>query len=78
MERIRHTEMVNVLEAGWERLLSPEEAAKHLDVHPKTLLKMARAGKVPCFRIGRYVKFRLSALDVWVRGSENRVSQPFA
>jgi excisionase family DNA binding protein len=78
MERITDTDSVNVLEAMLEPLLDAQEAAKHLGVHPKTLQRMARAGKVPCFRIGRYVKFRLSALDVWVRGSENRVSQPFA
>jgi excisionase family DNA binding protein len=78
MERIADIDLVHGHEGTWEPLLDAEEAAKHLGVHPKTLQKMARAGKVPCFRIGRHVKFRLSALDVWVRGSENRVSQPFA
>jgi excisionase family DNA binding protein len=78
MERITDTDLVNAFDTTWEPLLDPAEAAMHLGVHPKTLLKMARAGTVPHFKIGRYTKFRLSALDVWVRGSENRVSQPFA
>ena len=78
MARVAEIEMAKIPGAGWEPLLDPSQAALHLGVHPKTLLKMARAGTVPHFKIGRYTKFRLSALDVWVRGSENRVSQPFA
>ena len=63
--------------AEFERLLTAEEAAMHLRMHPKTLQRMARGGHVPCIRIGKYWFFRLSALDVWVRAMENRCSQPF-
>ena len=61
----------------FEPLLSAEEAASHLRMHPKTLQRMARGGHVPCLRIGRNWYFRLSALDAWVREQENRCSQPF-
>lgn len=63
---------------AFERLLDATEAARHLRIHPKTLQRMARAGGVPHIRIGRYIRFRLSALDEWVRAFENRCSQPFA
>ena len=66
------------IETSFEPLLDAEEAATLLRVHPKTLQKMARIHAVPCIRIGRYVRFRKSALDEWIRGSENRLSQPFA
>ena len=62
---------------GFEPLLSTEEAATHLRMHPKTLQRMARQGHVPSIRIGKYWHFRLSALDAWVRALENRCSQPF-
>ena len=63
--------------ADFEPLLTAEEAASHLRVHPKTLQKMARADQVPCIRMGKYWRFRLSELDVWVGALQNHCSQPF-
>jgi excisionase family DNA binding protein len=37
---------------AFERVLNTEEAATLLQIHPKTLQKMAREGTVPAFRIG--------------------------
>lgn len=68
---------VQVSADTFEPLLSSEEAAIHVRLHPKTLQRMARGGHVPCIRIGRYWWFRLSELDAWVRSIENRCSQPF-
>ena len=64
-------------ESLFEPLLTAEEAAAHLRIHTKTLQRIARAGAVPCVRMGKYWRFRLSALDVWVRSHENQISQPF-
>jgi excisionase family DNA binding protein len=61
----------------FEPILSAEEAAAHLRIHPKTLQKFAREGRVPCIRMGKYWRFYLSSLDAWVRSLENRCSQPF-
>jgi excisionase family DNA binding protein len=61
----------------FEPILTAEEAAIHLRIHPKTLQKMARAGEVPRIRMGKYWRFHLSALDAWVRSLENDCSQPF-
>jgi excisionase family DNA binding protein len=38
-----------------------------LGIHPKTLQKLARAGTVPCHRIGDLWRFRASELDTWLR-----------
>jgi len=62
--------------AGFEPLLSADEAAEHLRIHVKTLQKLAREQKVPCVRMGKYWRFRLSSLDRWVAGQENQSSQP--
>jgi len=41
-----------------ERLLSPNEAAEHLGVHPKTLTRAAAAGRVAgARRVGRHWRF---------------------
>ena len=60
----------------FERVLNTEEAAALLQIHPKTLQKMAREGTVPAFRIGDLWRFRASLLDEWLRSgvSSNRHS----
>jgi len=50
-----------------ERPLTCEEAADFVRVHPRTVKRMARAGKVPGhFRFGRWY-FYASELDCWMR-----------
>ena len=66
-----------VANSDFEPLLTAEEAAAHLRIHPKTLQRLARAGEVPCIRFGKYWRFHLSSLDAWVRSLENHCSQPF-
>jgi excisionase family DNA binding protein len=61
----------------FEPLLTAEEAADRLRIHVKTLQKLAREQRVPCVRIGKYWRFRLSALDHWVAAQQNQTSQPF-
>jgi excisionase family DNA binding protein len=50
----------------FEPLLDAEEAANLLRIHTKTIQAMARAGTVPCVRMGKYWRFRKSSLDEWV------------
>jgi len=53
--------------SGVERPLTCEEAAAFVRVHPRTVKRMARAGKVPGhFRFGRWY-FYASELDCWMR-----------
>ncbi len=72
MDTLLPAECVGRIEAAFadvafERLLMVPEAAALLHMHPKTLQAMARAGTVPCIRIGKYWMFRASSLDEWVR-----------
>jgi len=60
----------------FEPLLSAEEAAPLLAIHPKTLVKMARAGDLPALRIGKHWRFRASLLDIYVKSQLNSVCQP--
>jgi excisionase family DNA binding protein len=50
----------------FEPLLDTEEAAALLQIHPKTLQKLARAGTVIGVRIGKLWRFRASALNEWL------------
>jgi excisionase family DNA binding protein len=52
----------------YEPLLNDVQAARFLGgLHPKTVQRMARRGKPPAYRIGRYWRFRASELDQWLR-----------
>jgi excisionase family DNA binding protein len=51
----------------FEPLMNSEQAASLLGVHPKTLQKLAREGKVPAKRIGDLWRFRAKELDLWLR-----------
>ena len=51
----------------FEPLLDSNRAAALLGIHPKTLQKLARAGKVQCHRIGDLWRFRASELGMWLR-----------
>jgi excisionase family DNA binding protein len=50
-----------------EPVVDSEEAARFLNINPKTLQKMARNREVPAYRIGKLWKFRISDLDGWLR-----------
>ena len=59
------------MDASFEPLLDSQEAARLLDIHPKTLVQMARRGRIPAVRIGKFWRFRASALDFWVKSAVN-------
>jgi excisionase family DNA binding protein len=54
---------------GCEPTLNSEEAAAILQIHPKTLQRMARQGTIPGRQIGDLWRFRASELDEWLRNS---------
>ena len=51
----------------FEALLSLEQAAKLLGLHPDTLKRKAQRREIPGFKIGKRWGFRASLLDAWVR-----------
>jgi len=51
---------------SFEPILDSEEEATLLKIHPKTLQKLARNGKIPGFRIGKLWGFRASTLNRWL------------
>lgn len=57
---------------GSERILTADEVAAWLGVKASWVYAEARAGRIPTFRLGRYVRFREDAVANWVRGLERR------
>jgi excisionase family DNA binding protein len=57
----------------FEPLLDPKQAAALLRVHQKTLVRLAREGRVPAIRVAKHWRFRASTLNLWLTGQETGV-----
>lgn len=54
-------------------LLTPEQAAARLQVPPSTIYELTRARakrRLPVIRVGKYLRFRSSSVDRWLREGE--------
>lgn len=49
-----------------ERLLDSDEAASIMNIHPKTLQKLARKGVLRGVHVGKLWRFRASAIEEWI------------
>lgn len=52
-------------------LLTAGELARRWQVRPQHVYTLAREGDLPHVRIGRYVRFRLPAIELWERQQED-------
>lgn len=50
-----------------EPLLDTDEAAAIMKIHPKTLQKYARDGRIPGVHIGKLWRFRASVIEQWIQ-----------
>jgi len=47
-------------------LLTPQEAARSLNVCERTLYSLTKAGELPAVRIGRAVRYDIADLRAWI------------
>jgi excisionase family DNA binding protein len=60
-----------------EPLLSSADAAVVLGgLHPKTVERWARTGKIPAYRFFKQWRFRASELEMWIRSHVNSHCHP--
>lgn len=50
-----------------EKLMTPVEAGKKLQLHPKTVVKLAAEGKIPGRKLGHRWRFVPSVLDAFLK-----------
>ena len=60
-----------IMNYNFEPLIDSEEAASLLEIHPKTLQQMARQGRIPSHRVGKFWRFRKSEMEKWLRSEVN-------
>ena len=57
---------LNDMTCGVEVLLTSKEASQVLKIHPKVLERMAKRGEVPALKVGKFWRYRATALDAWI------------
>ena len=57
-------------------ILTVNEVSEMLHVHPYTLYRLVRAGKVPAFRIGGDWRFQRDVLEHWIAEQTKLPKQP--
>lgn len=51
-------------------LMTADDVAELLGMSKDWIYTEVRAGRIPHVRLGRYVRFRLEAIEDWIRASE--------
>lgn len=54
-------------------LLTRDEAAAVLRISPRFLWSKTKAKEIPCIKIGKCVRYRLSDLAAWLDGQEKGI-----
>jgi excisionase family DNA binding protein len=61
---------------GIEVLLTTKEASQVLKIHPKVLERMAKRSEVPALKVGKFWRYRATALDAWINARLKSGRQP--
>ena len=51
---------------GLEILLTSKETSQILRIHPKVVERMAQRGEIPALKVGKFWRYRATALDAWI------------
>jgi excisionase family DNA binding protein len=53
-------------------IMTVEEVARYLRVHPATIYKLLKEDRIPGFRVGGDWRFRRQAIDGWMRSQQTK------
>jgi excisionase family DNA binding protein len=53
-----------------DTVFTVQEVAAYLRMQPVTIYKHAKAGKLPCFKVGANWRFKKSTIDRWIAEQE--------
>ena len=53
-----------------DTVFNVQELAAYLRMKPVTIYKHAKAGKLPCFKVGANWRFKKSTIDRWISEQE--------
>ncbi len=53
-----------------DQVFTVQELATYLRMQPVTIYKHAKAGKLPCFKVGANWRFKKTTIDRWISDQE--------
>jgi len=56
-----------------KRMMTVNDVADYLKLHPMTVYKYVKEGKIPAFKIGASWRIRKDMIDKWIEQSENKI-----
>jgi len=56
-----------VVNMSEKEILTVKDVSKYLGIHPLTVQKYARGGKIPAFKIGTDWRFHKRYIEKWIR-----------
>jgi len=56
------------------QLMTLREVAHYLRVHPATVYRLVKAGRLPAIRVGRDLRFDVRVVDAWVASGGSSAS----
>ena len=61
-----------------DAVFTVQELAAYLRMQPVTIYKHAKAGKLPCFKVGANWRFKKSTIDRWIAEQEEHENKKVA
>ena len=55
-----------------EEVLTAEEVAEYLRIHPYTVRRLVRAGKLPGFKVGGQWRFKKEEIDSLIKSPQGK------
>jgi excisionase family DNA binding protein len=55
-----------------DTVFTVQEVASYLRMQPVTIYKHAKAGKLPCFKVGANWRFKKATIDRWIAEQEEQ------
>ena len=55
-----------------KQVLTVKDIAEYLDVHPMTIYKYVKEGKIPAFKIGASWRIKKDSIQKWIAENEEK------
>lgn len=55
-----------------KQVMTVKDVAEYLDVHPMTIYKYVRDGRIPAFKIGDSWRVRRDSIQKWITDNEQK------
>ena len=59
-----------------KKWLTLEQIADYLQMSTSSIYKMAQAGKIPGYKVGRQWRFKIEEIDKWIEKGKLRNEEP--